>query len=61
MKNQTKNTCFYGKNEFCKSMSCSWLHPKEKTCADKEGNCAYSAKEFHKWLKENNYRIIKDE
>ena len=60
MKNNKKIKRLYGKNEFCRAVSCSWLHPNEKTCADKQGNCAYSAKEYHKWLKENGFIICKE-
>lgn len=61
MKSKENKQRLYEKNEFCIAVSCSWLHPLTKTCADKEGNCAYTAREFHNWLKENNFRIVKND
>lgn len=63
MKNKTEksNERPYRKNEFCMAVCCSWLDSITKSCLDKENNCAWTAKEFHKWLKENNYRIVKNE
>jgi len=61
MKSNRNKRRLYRKSEFCTAVSCSWLHPNGKTCADTEGNCAFTAKEFHHWLKSNNFRIVKDE
>jgi len=63
MKNKTDKTCErpYGKNEFCKALCCSWLHPINENCAEEGGECAFTAKEFHHWLMKNNFRIIKNE
>lgn len=49
----------YKKNEFCHANSCSWLHPITGKCADKNGNCCFTAREFHQWLKDNSYIICK--
>ncbi len=46
----------YGKHEFCKSMNCPYLTPA--TTCDICG-CFYTAKQFHHWLQENNFKIIK--
>ena len=47
----------YGKHEFCKSMNCPYLTPA--TTCDICG-CFYTAKQFHHWLQENNFKIIKE-
>lgn len=58
----------YEKYEFCKNVplpregyttKCNHLNSTIGCCADEEG-CPYTAKEFHKWLKENNYKIVLD-
>ena len=47
----------YGKHEFCKSMNCPYLTPST-TCGIY--GCFYTAKRFHHWLQENNFKIIKE-
>jgi hypothetical protein len=47
----------YKKYEFCIAMDCSYLNNNECQCKPKK--CVYTAKEFHKWLKLNNYKIQK--
>ena len=46
----------YKKYEFCKSVNCSGLH-NNKCCVH---GCCHTAKHFHKWLQENNFKIIKE-
>lgn len=48
----------YKKYEFCKAIKCIAL--KDNLCRTDPEMCMYSAKEFHQWLKENNFKIIKD-
>jgi len=48
----------YKKYEFCKAIKCPAL--KDNLCLTDPEMCMYSAKEFHQWLKENNFKIIKD-
>ena len=47
----------YKKYEYCKDIKCMALY-KGKCC--REG-CEFGAKHFHKWLKENNFKIVKEE
>ena len=47
----------YEKYEFCRSMKCPYLTPSTTCCID---GCFYTAKRFHNWLQENNFKIIKD-
>lgn len=49
---------YYQKYEFCKSYQCSMLDPDEG-CKVPSINCEYGAKEFHEWLKLNNFEIVK--
>lgn len=49
----------YQKNEYCKSINCGTLK-NNKCVAGRDDNCPYTAKEFHGWLKGNNFKIIKD-
>ena len=46
----------YEKYEFCKSVNCYGLH-NNKCCVH---GCCHTAKHFHKWLQENNFKIIKE-
>jgi hypothetical protein len=46
----------YKKYEFCKAVKCPYLTSK---CEVAEILCRYTAKDFHKWLKQNNFIIIK--
>ena len=48
----------YGKYEFCKAMKCPAL--KDNLCLTDPEVCVFSAKEFHIWLKENNFKLVKD-
>lgn len=45
----------YQEYEFCKAKKC-WKYFENK-CLDI--GCQYTAKEYHKWLKENSFKIIK--
>ena len=56
----------YEKYEFCKAVKCECfitesikLHIEEACIFSYPRDCIYTAKEFHKWLKENDFRIIK--
>ena len=44
------------KYEFCRSIDCTGLH-NNKCCVQ---GCCHNAKHFHKWLQENNFKIIKE-
>lgn len=46
----------YQKHEFCLAMKCSWF--QHGVCTLKPG-CAYTARQFHYWLKDNEFEIIK--
>jgi len=48
----------YQKYEFCKAMNCSWF--QYGTCTIKPG-CSYSARQFHGWLNEEGFEIIKEQ
>lgn len=55
----------YTKYEFCKSIGCSGLTKVEGTIADYECrnysyNCKQTAKSFHHWLKEQGYKLVKE-
>ena len=45
----------YQKYEFCKAKNCSFL----MTSGCSTTGCKYTAKEFHKWICANSFRIIK--
>jgi hypothetical protein len=49
----------YQKYEFCRATDCVELKNNMKFC-ELNKTCSSSAKEFHHWLKENGYRIVKD-
>ena len=58
----------YSKYEFCKSVNCNQLIPESKTyginecCMFKnDHDCIFTAKEFHRWLKDNGFEIMKKE
>ena len=55
----TKNEgyTFYNDYDFCKSIECYAFDVKENKC-DLAG-CIKTAKEFHKWLILNGYKIVK--
>lgn len=49
----------YKKNEFCKDIQC---HYYDVECSARPPfMCPYSAKAFHRWLKDHGYIIIKFE
>jgi len=50
----------YGKYEFCKDVRCIGLNNNTKKCMTNDSCCPYTAKEFHHWLKENEFKIVKD-
>jgi hypothetical protein len=52
----------YKDHEFCKDIKCLQFYDGEctkKTPTILSSNCVHSAKDFHKWLKNNGYEIIK--
>jgi len=50
----------YGKHEFCREIWCEHLY-NLKTCAvGQDMHCSFTAKEFHRWLLDNGYRVVKD-
>jgi hypothetical protein len=44
--------------EFCRDMDCEYLY-KQKSCVVYKIYCTHTAKEFHHWLRDNGYRIVK--
>ena len=50
----------YKKYEFCKSVGCIELTKKEPIKCGAVYKCVYTAREFHRWLKNNGYKILKD-
>ena len=48
----------YGKYEFCRDIGCVYAPPNG--CKIDAPGCVRTAKEFHHWLKENGYRIVRD-
>ena len=52
---QEQSRITYKKYEFCKSVNCSGLY--NKCCVH---GCYHTAKYFHNWLQENNFKIIKE-
>jgi hypothetical protein len=66
MSNENKNENEYQEYqeyqdyEFCKDVKCrDWL--KSANCCCPITDCNYSAKEFHIWLNNNGYKIVKCE
>ncbi len=53
---QEQSQITYKKYEFCKSVNCSGLY--NKCCVH---GCYHTAKYFHNWLQENNFKIIKED
>jgi hypothetical protein len=56
----------YKKYQFCKAVKCECLIPPseindiwEDCIFDNPGDCIYTAKEFHQWLKTNGFVISK--
>lgn len=56
----------YEKHEFCKSVGCTYLDTNSNgkiTFCKKQGKgwtCSKTAKEFHCWMIENGFVIVKD-
>lgn len=48
----------YQKYEFCRDMKCSYLID-EACCLEPAPSCRYTAKEFHHWLQDNRFLIVK--
>lgn len=57
----------YIKYEFCRAMECPFLisvtgmHWSQSLCYQDPENCHHTAKEFHSWLTNNGFAIIKTE
>jgi len=51
----------YQKYEFCEAMKCSYLDAGPIGCHISDGNCVYAAKEFHSYLTENGFEIVRRE
>mgnify|MGYP001472192644 CR=1 FL=1 len=54
----------YENKEFCKDMQCQMLHrssvdKNEFFCERNTKGCVYTAKEFHHWLNENGFHLLK--
>jgi hypothetical protein len=49
----------YKKYEFCIDVNCPMFHHIELKCLVDESCCIKTAKQFHKWLKNNNFIICK--
>jgi hypothetical protein len=49
----------YQKYGFCRDIGCAYAPPSG--CKMDAPGCVRTAKEFHHWLKENGYRIVKGE
>lgn len=49
----------YKKYEFCKAVSCIHIINSDR-CHMKEWDCPWTAKEFHKWLKDKSFKIVKE-
>ena len=49
----------YEKYEFCSNIRCGFFHHIEIKCLNKH-RCIFSAKDFHHWLKDNGFKIVKD-
>lgn len=51
----------YADHEFCRAIECRWLSTESghgpQCCST---GCDFSAKEFHKWLKADGYKIVND-
>ena len=47
----------YKKYEFCKNVKCFYHDDHLNKCLGM--SCIKTAKEFHKWLKKNNFEIVK--
>jgi hypothetical protein len=48
----------YQKHEFCEADACAFADIKD-SCPLKPEDCKRTAKEFHDWLKDNRYKIVK--
>ncbi len=52
----------YRKNEFCIDVKCKYYLEKKKTCYFYGAqSCIHTAKELHKWLKNNGFKLSKVE
>ena len=52
----------YKDHEFCKAVGCSGFCFKTQKCmVYVPSDCKFTAKEFHKWLKINGYKIVKED
>ena len=56
----------YQDHDFCKDINCPFLNHRKGICKKNSTqsiltNCIATAKDFHKWLNSNGYRIVKYE
>ena len=54
----------YQKYEFCKAVDCRYHYPEnvfegENCAATGKKECPYTAKEFHHWLNDSGFEIVK--
>lgn len=49
----------YEKYEFCKAVGCL-AQDLEGGCILSPSGCCYTAQEFHQWLQENGFKIVKE-
>lgn len=47
----------YEKYEFCKAINCPLIEYFGKCCI---AGCLYTAKDFHQWLQDSGYKIVKE-
>jgi hypothetical protein len=57
MQASRENQQEYQKHEFCQDIGCAYAPPSG--CKMDAPGCVRTAKEFHNWLKENGYRIVR--
>ena len=48
----------YEKYEYCKAVDCHGISNASRCCL-KDGDCDRTAKEFHIWIEENGFEIVK--
>lgn len=49
----------YQKHEFCKAVNCEDLSDNN-FCESNTTTCCHTAKEFHRWLQRNGFKIVKE-
>jgi hypothetical protein len=51
----------YQKHEFCRDVDCENIYNQKSCVVPHDVHCSFTAKEFHHWLKDNGYKIVKVE